>query len=102
VPQTWIKTRNYYTHWDETERASALNSTDMHRAGVRMKHLLRTLYLDLVGIPQGAILAALLNPLCDDARYLTQLNHTEHRRKNPDSTVGALMHIEVRETPTEP
>jgi len=78
VPRTWIVTRNYYTHWDEAERSSVLEGIEMHRAGVRMKHLLRALYLDLVGVPQEAILAGLRNHLCDECAYLDQLNTLKH------------------------
>ena len=74
----------------------------MHRAGVRMKHLLRALYLDLVGIPQPTILGALLNQWCKESRYLIQLNNMEHRRQNPGSDAGALMHIDVQNSPAEP
>jgi hypothetical protein len=98
VPRTWIDTRNYYTHWDETERGSALDGVEMHRASVRMKHLLRALYLELVGIPQTAILGALLNQWCKDSRYLIQLNNMEHRKQSPGSSAGALMHIDVQES----
>jgi ApeA N-terminal domain 1 len=66
--RAWIDTRNYYTHWDEAERGSVLDGVEMHRAGVRMKHLLRALYLYLVWIPQEAILAALRNQVCNENR----------------------------------
>lgn len=95
VPRTWVDTRNYYTHWDETERASVLDGAGMHRAGVRMKHLLRALYLDLVGVPQPAILTALDSPLYNESQYLIQLNAMQHRKENPGSTAGALMRIDV-------
>jgi hypothetical protein len=92
VPKSWVDTRNYYTHWDETSRESVLDGIGMHRAGVRMKHLLRALYLDLVGIPISSIIKSLGNG-CNESQYLIQLNAIEHRKKNPESQAGAIMHI---------
>lgn len=85
VPGIWVVTRNYYTHWDEAERVGVLDSVEMHRAGVRMKHLLRSLYLDFLGVPQPAIRAALGNQMCDESAYLIQLNNMEHRKRNRGS-----------------
>lgn len=94
VPQSWIHTRNYYTHWNEAYRKSMLDGVGMHRAGVRMKHFLRALYLDMAGIPHTAIIKSLGNA-CGESQYLTQLNGMEHRKKNPGSQAGAMMHISV-------
>lgn len=77
VPSEWVDTRNYYTHWDEGSKIDILDGADMHRAGVRMKHLLRALYLDLVGIPQNTIIKSLQNT-SNDSQYLSQLNNTHH------------------------
>lgn len=92
IPRSWVETRNYYTHWDEASRSLVLNGIEMHRAGVRMKHLLRVLYLDLVGIPQSAI-AKSLNNACSESQYLIQLNNMEHRKNNPETNQGAIMQI---------
>lgn len=94
VPKSWVDTRNYYTHWDEASRESVLDGIGMHRAGVRMKHLLRALYLDLVGIPHSSIIKSLGNA-CSESQYLIQLNGIEHRKKNPGSQAGAFMHISI-------
>ena len=55
IPQSWVETRNYYTHWDESSRGNVLDGPAMHRAGVRLRQLLRCLYLDLARIPQASI-----------------------------------------------
>jgi hypothetical protein len=94
VPQSWIHTRNYYTHWNEAYRKSMLDGVGMHRAGVRMKHFLRALYLEMAGIPHAAIIKSLGNA-CSESQYLIQLNGIEHRKKNPGSQSGAIMHISV-------
>ena len=62
-----------------------------------MKHLLRALYLDLVGIPYPAI-AKSLNNACSESQYLIQLNGIEHRKQNPESQFGAIMHISIGKT----
>jgi hypothetical protein len=92
VPSTWVDARNYYTHWDEALRVSTLDGPEMHRASFRMKHLLRVLYLDLVGIPQSTIAKSLQNS-CRESQYLIQLNNQEFRKNHPGSTAGSLMHI---------
>lgn len=94
APQSWIHTRNYYTHWNEAYRKSMLDGVGMHRSGVRMKHFLRALYLDMAGIPHPSIIKSLGNA-CSESQYLIQLNGIEHRKKNPRSQSGAIMHISV-------
>ncbi|HXS11946.1 MAG TPA: HEPN domain-containing protein [Acidobacteriaceae bacterium] len=74
VPQKWIATRNYYTHWDEASRDDALDIPDMYYASVRLRHFLRVLYLDFVGIPQPAIVKA-LDGYNSESQHLIQLNH---------------------------
>lgn len=102
VPRSWVETRNYYTHWDETSRSLVLDGIEMHRAGVRMRHLLRILYLDAVGIPHSAM-AKSLNNACGESQYLIQLNNMEYRKNNPDTDSGAIMYIGVKdpESPDE-
>jgi hypothetical protein len=96
IPQSWVETRNYYTHWDESSRESVLDGTAMHRAGVRLKHLLRALYLDVAGIPQASIEQA-LDGTNRESQYLIQLNNAAHRERYPDDTSGALLHIDVKD-----
>lgn len=97
VPRSWVETRNYYTHWDEASRKLVLDGIEMHRAGVRMRHLLRTLYLDAVGIPHSAI-AKSLNNGCGESQYLIQLNNMEYRKNNPHTDSGAIMYINVEDS----
>ncbi len=92
LPRSWVETRNYYTHWDEASRGIVLEGIEMHRAGVRMRHLLRVLYLDFVGIPCSAIDKS-LNNACDSSQYLIQLNNIEYRKNNPGADSGAIMRI---------
>lgn len=87
VPRKWIATRNYYTHWDEASRDDALNTSGMYCASVRLRHFLRVLYLDFVGIPHTAITKA-LDGTNTESQHLIQLNH-------PTATFG---HVEVRPT----
>lgn len=61
VPQTWIDTRNYYTHWDETLKSSILDIENMHYASVRLRALLRVLYLHFAGVSDDILDAALKN-----------------------------------------
>ena len=87
VPRKWIATRNYYTHWDEASRDDALDTPGMYFAAVRLRHFLRVLYLDFMGVPQAAIVKA-LDGTNSESQHLIQLNH-------PTATFG---HVEVRPT----
>jgi hypothetical protein len=62
-----------------------------------MRHLLRALYLNLIGISDAAITCSLLNT-CSESQYLIQLNNMAHRRENPSSDAGAIMHISVNDS----
>lgn len=97
LPKSWVATRNYFTHWEETLRSSALDGMDMHRANVRMKHLLRAILLEHAGVPQSAIEDSLQNG-SRDSQYLLQINSAE--RKRPDSSnerEDSLKNIDVRD-----
>jgi hypothetical protein len=74
VPQKWVATRNYYTHWDEASRNDVLDTAEMYYATVRLRHFLRVLYLDLVGVPPAAIAKA-LDGSNSECQHLIQLNH---------------------------
>lgn len=92
VPRRWIDTRKYYTHWDEELRTNVLDGQGMYDANVRMRHFVRVLYLELMGIPQEAV----LRPLCnssDSSQLLAQLNAAERRRVDPNDTSGVIMTI---------
>lgn len=96
VPRSWIDTRNYYTHWDEDSRENVLDGVTMHQAGVRLKILLRVLYLDFVGISTDAVMGS-LNGLNREVQYLIQLNNSEIRRANPMAKVKPLMSINLKD-----
>lgn len=92
VPQTWVDTRNYYTHWDEAARDNVLDGAEMVYSNLRMKHWLRALYLDLVGVPQAAIAQSLQNT-SRDSQFLIQINNAAFRRENPGVATTPLMSI---------
>jgi hypothetical protein len=96
VPRSWTDTRNFYTHWDETLRSSTLEGLEMHRACVRMKLLLRVLYLKLVGISDESILSS-LRGTCAESQYLLQLNAADHRERNPGSTEGVIATVQIKD-----
>jgi hypothetical protein len=99
-PQSWIDTRNYYTHWDQTARDGCLNALEMHRAATRMRLWLRCAYLMTMGIPHEAIARALVHT-SREAQYLLQLNHLDRSGRDPHYTGGTLMHIGLAD-PADP
>lgn len=96
IPQKWVETRNYYTHWDESLRTNVLDGAGMHRASVRLRLLLRALYLDLAGVPQASIERALVGAN-RESQYLLQLNGAARRECHPEDTSGALLYVDVKD-----
>lgn len=59
VPNAWVDTRNYFTHWDESTKDNVLDGPHLYSARLRMQMLLRVLYLQHVGV-KPALLAGTL------------------------------------------
>jgi len=58
VPQSWIDTRNYYTHWDSDLLSKALDNQDMYHANIKMQYFIRSIYIQLMGISSEDLDAA--------------------------------------------
>lgn len=97
IPRKWIDTRNYYTHWDEELCTNVLDDQELYNANVRMRHLLRVLYLDLVGIPQTAILKSLYNA-SGVSQQLIQLNAIEQQGGTLGNGAGVILTISEQPT----
>jgi len=80
-PRRWIDTRNYYTHWDEALRPNTMAIGEMHKASVRLKHLLRVLFLHVAGVDENLLSSALTNS-SEVSQRLIQLNAAEERQQN--------------------
>ena len=74
LPKRWVDTRNYLTHWDADLKAAALDGQDLYEATIRAQQFLRLLYLLLVGVPEGTLIAS-LQGFSTAAQHLIQLNH---------------------------
>lgn len=72
-PGAWIDTRNFFTHWDKELEANVLNGQALYEANVRLRMLLRLVYLNHIGVDPQILEKALTgtNPL---AQHLIQLN----------------------------
>jgi len=92
IPRSWIDTRNYHTHWDEELRANVIEGKEMHNANVRMRSLLRVLYLRHVGVPEVALLKALTNT-SNVSQQLVHVNAMDARRRNPSAATASLVTI---------
>lgn len=79
VPCQWKLTRNYYSHWGQKLKPGILDGQGIVDANVRIRHFLRALYLDLAGVPQEAILAA-LQGTNSDSQHLLQINARDRRK----------------------
>lgn len=101
VPQQWIDTRNYYTHWDEGLRANVIDGQEMYYANIRMRHFLRVLYLNLIGIPEEALIKSINNSSAI-SQHLAQINAVERRRNDPNDNSGVLMKIAYHKASDDP
>ncbi len=93
VPRSWVETRNYFTHWDEASKSMALDGLGMYKAMIRMRHLLRALYLQMAGIPQDALVGCVTNTFRESQR-LIHLNNAAFRAAHPGKPSTAIMHVE--------
>lgn len=50
VPESWLTTRNYYTHWDESNKSGVLDGAEMYFANARLRLFARCLFLLHVGV----------------------------------------------------
>jgi hypothetical protein len=74
VPNSWIATRNHFTHWDEGSRSEdVLEGARLVEANVRLRNLLRCSFLTRLEIPTAAILMGLKGNHRDSHR-LEQFN----------------------------
>jgi hypothetical protein len=76
VPQRWVDTRDYYTHWDAASKHKILSYLEMHQTSLRLKQWLRALYLLHIGIPADCIFRS-AQGAHGDSQYLLQLNGAE-------------------------
>lgn len=91
-PSIWVEARNYYTHWDEVSEGKNLTPQAMYQANVRMRMLLRVLYLLRVGVPASAVIRS-LNNCCAESQSVSGIAAAEHRQANPESQAGVLMTV---------
>ena len=91
-PSIWVEARNYYTHWDEVSEGKNLTPQAMYQANVRMRMLLRILYLLRVGVPASAVMRS-LNNCCAESQCVSGIAAAEHRQANPESQAGVLMTV---------
>ena len=75
-PRPWIDTRNFFTHWDKELEQKIITGQALYEANVRLRVLLRLVYLHFVGVDPQILEKALLgtSPL---AQHLIQLNFPE-------------------------
>lgn len=93
-PRSWVDTRNYYTHWDKELLANVLEGKWLYYTNVRLRHFVRALYLDLIGIPQEAILGALKGP-SSNSQFLLQILDRERVASDPTYEPAAYGTISV-------
>jgi hypothetical protein len=78
VPRSWIDTRNYYTHWDETLRPNILSNQEMHDANVRLMGFLQASYLHLAGTNSETLQTAFAGS-SEISLHLEQLNALQRK-----------------------
>ena len=100
IPRSWIDTRNYYTHWDSDLLPNVLEGQDMYFANVRMRHLLRALYINLMEVPPEATTSCLSNT-SGPSQQLLQLNLIDHKKLYPSDRAGVVLTITEKSSGTD-
>jgi hypothetical protein len=59
VPEVWVNTRNYYTHWTNDLKAKAAEGVDLYCLNTRLTLLARVLFLCFVNVKAESIVEAL-------------------------------------------
>lgn len=92
IPQAWIDSRNYFTHWMENFQGRVLTNAEIFEANIRLKHLTIVILLRTAGIPLEAILKA-YEGVSDFARELSSQNAASARRRDPNLDTGLIMSV---------
>lgn len=92
VPQSWIDTRDYYTHWIEEKRPIILDTEGIWDAIVRAKTLMVTLFLHIAGVPEEAFAKAFQGG-SDLAQGLMVRKAVLDHQRNPNSSAGLIMAV---------
>ncbi len=77
VPDVWVNTRNYYTHWTDDLRRKAAEGAQLYHLNTRLMMLARVLLLRSVNVPSDAILRALRG----ESQWARELVHIAQREK---------------------
>jgi hypothetical protein len=77
--QRWVDSRNYFTHWDESLRPGLLDGGELYHTNVRLRHFMRALFLNLMGVSSEAIDKGLAGAH-RASQHLMQINDAERRR----------------------
>ncbi len=81
VPDTWITTRNEYTHWPEGSTSEAVEGAELYCVNTRLLVLVRVLLLRLVAVPPALIVSALRG----QNRWARELAHVAERERQQAS-----------------
>lgn len=77
VPDVWVDTRNYYTHWTEDLKKTAAEGAALYCINTRLLMLARVLLLRLVGVKPEVIIRALRG----ESRLARELAHVAERER---------------------
>lgn len=77
VPDVWVNTRNYYTHWTDDLREKAAEGADLYCLNTRLMMLARVLLLRLAAVPSEAIVRALRG----ESQWARELAHVAQRER---------------------
>jgi len=94
IPYSWIRTRNYYTHWYKEQEDGTLSVQGMHVASVRMEHLCRAIFLVIMGVSPEA-LAETLKGSGEVAQALLGINAAEQSQGPQMGNFGSFLSDET-------
>lgn len=77
VPEVWVNTRNYYTHWTHDLKKKAAEGVELYCLNTRLMMLARVLLLRQVAVPPEVIVRALHG----GSQWARELAHVAQRER---------------------
>jgi ApeA N-terminal domain 1 len=77
IPESWVDTRNYYTHWPESLKSKTAEGIELYCLNVRLALLLRILLLRTTSLSVDSIFRSLRGR----SRWARELEHVAERER---------------------
>lgn len=103
MPNSWIDTRNYYTHWDDALLSNVLNIQSIVNVNLRMRCLLHVLYALKMGISSDDLEKALggSSRIAQDLMYVNAAQKRQNDTNYTPQPIAAVHEVSSDEIESE-